>query len=188
MSDESPEITELLKHWSDGDPQALQEIIPAVYSQLRSIAAACFRGERESHTLQPTALVHDLFLRLAEQRGGQWQDRQHFFSFAAMMMRRILTDYAKKTRSRKRGGDQERVPLSDDLPWLGNSSEEVLDLDRALTSLAQADARKARVLELRILFGCTAQQTAEILDISKATADREWTLAKAWLFRELKRT
>src|SRR5665213_604710 len=185
MCDESSDVTELLKQWSAGDQHALEEIIPIVYNQLRSIAAGCFRGERESHTLQPTALVHDLYLRLADQHGGQWQDRQHFFSFAAMMMRRILIDYAKRTRSQKRGGALERVPLSDDLPWLGNSRQEVLDLDGALNALEQADPRKARVLELRVLLGCTAQQTAEIVGISKATADREWTLAKAWLFREL---
>jgi RNA polymerase sigma factor (TIGR02999 family) len=186
MCDESTDVTELLRKWSAGDRRALEEILPVVYSQLRSIAASFFRGEREGHTLQPTALVHDLYLRLADQRGGRWQDRRHFFSVAAMMMRRILIDYAKRTRSRKRGGDFERVPLSDDLPWLGSSREEVLDLDGALNALEQADPRKARVLELRVLLGCTAQETAEILEISKATADREWTLAKAWLFRELK--
>jgi RNA polymerase sigma factor (TIGR02999 family) len=186
MGDDSSEITELLQQWSAGDPRALEQIIPAVYNQLRAIAASQLRGERPSHTLQPTALVHDLYLRLADQHGGQWKDRQHFFSFAAMMMRRILIDYAKRTRSQKRGGALERVPLSDDLPWLGNSREEILDLDAALSALQQVDPRKARVLELRVLLGCTARQTADILEISKATADREWTLAKAWLFRELR--
>jgi RNA polymerase sigma factor (TIGR02999 family) len=102
-----------------------------------------------------------------------------------MMMRRILIDYAKHTKRQKRGGEFERVPLSDDLPWLGTSRQEILDLDGALDALKQADPRKARVLELRVLLGCTAQQTAEILDISKATADRDWTLAKAWLYREI---
>lgn len=181
------DLTGLLRQWSGGDAEVLERIMPLVYDQLRAIAENQMRFERAGHTLQATALVNDLYLRLIEQHGGHWQNRQHFFAFAAMMMRRILTDYAKRTRSQKRGGAAERIPLSDDLPWLGNSIEEILDLDAALTALEQADARKARVLELRVLLGCTAQETAEILDISKATADREWTLAKAWLFRELKR-
>ena len=185
MHDDSSVVTELLQQWGAGDSGALEQIIPMVYSQLRSIAASQLRGERPSHTLQPTALVHDLYLRLADQHGGEWKDRQHFFSLAAMMMRSILIDYAKHTKRQKRGGEFERVPLSDDLPWLGTSRQEILDLDGALDALKQADPRKARVLELRVLLGCTAQQTAEILDISKATADRDWTLAKAWLYREI---
>jgi RNA polymerase sigma factor (TIGR02999 family) len=185
MRDGPPDVTELLQQWSTGDPRALEQILPIVYNQLRTIAERQLRGERVGHTLQPTALVHDLYLKLAEQHGGLWKDRQHFFAFAVMMMRRILTDYAKRTRSQKRGGAMERVPLSDDLPWLGNSRDDILGLDRALDALEQADPRKVRVVELRVLLGCTAQEAADLLGISKATADREWTLAKAWLFREL---
>jgi RNA polymerase sigma factor (TIGR02999 family) len=185
MSDDPCDVTGLLKQWGGGDGQALERIIPLVYAQLRSLAESQLRRERPNHTLQATALVHDLYLRLAEQHGGRWKDRQHFFSFAAMMMRRILTDYARSANREKRGGSLERVPLSDDLPWLRNSSAEILGLDRALDALEQSDPRKVRVLELRVLLGCTAQETAEILGISKATADRDWTLAKAWLYREL---
>lgn len=143
------------------------------------------RREHAVHTLQPAALVNELYIRLAAQHGSQWKDRRHFFAFAAMMMRRILTDHARQTKSGKRGGGLERVPLSDEVPWLGNSREEILALDRALDALEQSDPRKVRVLEMRVLLGCTAAETAEVLGISKATADREWTLARAWLFREL---
>lgn len=187
MPDDLSDLTCLLQEWGRGDPRALDRIMPLVYDQLRAIAEGQMRSERPGHTLQATALVNDLYLRLCEQRGGAWNDRRHFFAFASMMMRRILTDYAKRTHSQKRGGHAERVPLSDELPWLGNSIEEILDLDHALAALERADSRKARVLELRVLLGCSAHETAEILDISKATADREWTLAKAWLYRELKR-
>lgn len=183
-----PEITEFLQKWGDGDANALRQVIPLVYAQLRSIAQNQLRHERAAHTLQPTALVNELYLRLSAQHGGHWNDRAHFFAFAAMMMRRILTDYAKHLLTEKRGGDLDRVPLSDDLPWLGNSREEILSLDRALEALEQSDARKVRVLELRVLLGCTAVETAEVLELSKATVDREWTLAKAWLFRELTKT
>jgi RNA polymerase sigma factor (TIGR02999 family) len=187
MRDDSPDLTGMLREWGGGDAAALERMMPLIYDQLRAIAEGQMRNERHGHTLQATALVNDLYIRLTEQHGGGWNDRQHFFAFAAMMMRRILTDYAKRGRSQKRGGGMERVPFSDDLPWLGNSREEILGLDDALDALAAADPRKARVVELRVLLGCTAQETSRILEISKATADREWTLAKAWLFRALMR-
>lgn len=188
----SAEITQLLQQWSAGDSRALEEVLPLVYAQLRAIAQSQMRRERPAHTLQPTALVNELYLQLLKQhggeQGGQWKDRAHFFTFAAMLMRRILTDYAKRTLAEKRGGGLERVPLSEDLPWLGNSRHEILSFDRALETLEASDPRKVRVLELRVLLGCTAKETAEALVVSKATVDREWTLAKAWLYRELKRT
>jgi RNA polymerase sigma factor (TIGR02999 family) len=183
---DAADITGLLQDWSGGDTEALARIMPLVYDQLRAIARQQMRGERPGHTLQATALVNDLYLRLTGQTGAVWNDRQHFFAVACLMMRRILTDYAKQNRAQKRGGAAERVPLSEEVPWLGNSREEILDLNTALEALEKADARKARVLELRILLGCGAQEAAEVLNISKATADREWTLAKAWLYRELK--
>jgi RNA polymerase sigma-70 factor (ECF subfamily) len=185
------EITQLLQQWSAGDSHALEEVLPLVYGQLRAIAQQQMRRERPDHTLQPTALVNELYLQLLKQHGGErgagWKDRGHFFTFAAMVMRRIMTDYAKRTLAEKRGGRQERVPLTEDLPWLGNSGHEILSLGRALDTLEASDPRKVRVLELRILLGCTAKEAAEALAISKATADREWSLAKAWLYRELKR-
>jgi RNA polymerase sigma factor (TIGR02999 family) len=187
MPDLDPNITELLDRWSGGDPHALNDVMPLIYNQLRAIAENQMRRERDEHTLQATALVNELYLRLVGHACGQFKDRAHFFAFAAMMMRRILTDYARHTRSEKRGGSASRVPLSDDLPWLGNSRDEILSLDCALDALEQFDARKARVVELRVLLGCSSSETAEVLEISKKTADREWTLAKAWLFRQLER-
>jgi RNA polymerase sigma factor (TIGR02999 family) len=186
MRDPAFDITGILQQWGTGDPEALEHLIPLVYNELRSIARNQLRRERGAHTLEPTALVNELYLQLCRQHGSHWKDRAHFFCFAAMMMRRILTDYARRTRRVKRGGGMlERVPLSDDLVWLGTSREEILGLDRALDKLEQSDPRKVRAIELRVLLGCTAEETAEILEISKATADREWTLAKAWLYREL---
>lgn len=187
MGDVPTEITRLLQEWSSGNPEALSEVFPLLYSELRAIAEGQMRRERAGHTLQATALVNELYLRLGRQAGGEWKDRQHFFACATLLMRRILVDHARHVKSDKEGGRLERVPLSDDLPWLGTSSVEILDLDRALGQLEESDARKARVIELRVLLGCTAAETAEILEISKATADREWTLGRAWLFREFHR-
>jgi RNA polymerase sigma factor (TIGR02999 family) len=179
------EITRLLQEWSAGSREALTEVFPLLYSELRAMAEGQMRRERGGHTLQATALVNELYLKLDRQAGGEWKDRQHFFACATVLMRRILIDHARRVQSEKKGGELERVPLSDDLPWLGTTSDEILDFDRALTQLEESDARKAHVIELRVLLGCTAAETAEILKISKATADREWTLGRAWLFREL---
>jgi RNA polymerase sigma factor (TIGR02999 family) len=182
-----PDVTDFLQTWSGGDTRALKQVIPLVYQQLHAIAVNLLHRERRGHTLQATALVNELYVQLTRQHEGTWKDRAHFFSFAAMLMRRILTDHARRSLSRKRGGGVERVPLNEDLPWLGNSGEEILALNRALEVLEKSDERKVRVLEARILSGCTAAETADLLGISKATVDREWTLARAWLYRELTR-
>jgi RNA polymerase sigma factor (TIGR02999 family) len=187
MPTRPPDITDLLRQWSGGDPAALEEVVPLLYGQLRVLAEGQMRRERSGHTLQATALVNELYLKLTAQHGGEWRNREHFFACASLLMRRILIDHARRAQSLSKGGEIERVPISDDLPWLGSSTQEMLGLDSALDRLEQSDPRKARVVELRVLMGCTAQETAEILQISKATADREWTLAKAWLFRELRR-
>src|ERR1035438_7024462 len=186
MESDPAEITQLLQQWADGDGRALDQMMPMVYRQLRALAQNQMRRERGGHTLQATALVNELYMRLAKQYGGQWNNRGHFFAFAAMLMGRILTDHAKHVHREKRGGSQERVPLSEDVPWLGSSSEEILALSLAMDGLERQDERKARVIELRVFLGCSPEDRARILEISKATADREWTLAKAWLFRELK--
>jgi RNA polymerase sigma factor (TIGR02999 family) len=180
------EITEVLRGWGLGDPAKLTELMPLVYDQLHALAQAAMSRERPDHTLQPTALVHELYCRLTRQRGGNWKDRNHFYTFAAGMMRRILTDYARYRSAEKRGGDSPRVPLSDQLPWLGNSRDEVLAIDQALSALGRLDPRKAQLIELRVYLGCTAEQAAEAMGISKATADRDWTMAKSWLYRQLK--
>lgn len=187
MADTPPDITALLHEWGGGDAQALEKLIPLIYNELRSIARSQLRRERSDHTLAATGLVNELYLQLCRQHGGQWKDREHFFHFAAMMMRRILTDHARRALREKRGGTRERVPLSDELPWLGSSPEEILSLDIALDTLRKADGRKVRILELRVLLGCTAEEAAGVMGISKATADREWALARAWLYREMAR-
>jgi RNA polymerase sigma-70 factor (ECF subfamily) len=185
MDDDPTNVTQLLERWRAGDPRALEQVIPLIYGQLRAIARSQLRREPGGHTLQATALVNEFYLRLSRQHGSDWKDREHFYAFASMLMRRILIDYAKHVLRGKRGGKLQRLPLSDDLPWLSTSREEILALDEALSTLQKTDPRKVKVLEFRALLGCTAQETAELLGISKATADREWTLAKAWLYREL---
>jgi len=185
MPDAGPDITGLLHDWGGGDSKALEKLVPLVYNELRAIARNQLRRERSDHTLAATGLVNELYLQLSNQHGGKWKDRGHFFNFAAMMMRRILTDHARRALREKRGGTMERVPLSDDLPWLGSSPEEILSLDLALETLRKSDARKVRILELRVLLGCTAEEAAELVGVSKATADREWALARAWLYREM---
>jgi len=172
--DEPSDITGFLKDWGAGDPQALEEMIRLVYNQLRAIAANLMRDGAAAHTLQATALVNELYLQLSRQQEGHWQDRRHFFAFAALVMRRILTDHARRSLSEKRGGHVQRVPLSDGTPWLCNSPEEILALDGALDALKKSDARKVQVFEARVLLGYIAAETAELLGISKATADREW--------------
>jgi RNA polymerase sigma factor (TIGR02999 family) len=185
MKDAGLDITGLLQQWGAGDSEALEQLIPLIYNELRAIARNQLRRERSGHTLQATALVNELYLQLCRQHGGKWKDRSHFFRCAAMMMRRILTDYARRALRDKRGGTLDRVPLSEDVPWLGNSREEILSLDLALNALEKSDPRKVRLLELRVLLGCTSEEAAELLGISKATADRDWTLAQAWLYREM---
>ena len=188
MGDSVPDITGLLNQWGAGDPQALAEVIPLIYNELRAIARNQLRSERAEHTLQPTALLNELYLRLCRQHGGEWKDRASFFRFSATVMRRILTDYARGALREKRGGRAERVPLSTAMRWLGSSPEEILALDLALDTLLESDQRKAEILELRVLLGCTAEEAAGLLGISKATADREWSIARAWLYREMTRS
>jgi RNA polymerase sigma-70 factor (ECF subfamily) len=188
VMDDSADITGLLREWGGGDPEAFAKLIPLIYNDLRVIARKQLRLERSNHTLAPTALVNELYLQLCRQHSGSWKDRGHFFQFAVMMMRRILTDHARRNLREKRGGSRLRVPLTDELAWLGNSPEEILSLDQALETLKESDPRKAHVTELRVLLGCTSEEAADVLGISKATADREWTLARAWLYREMSRT
>lgn len=178
-----PELTELLQQWTAGDSHALEQALPLMYNNLRSIARRQLGGGRGD--IQPTELVHDFYVRLTRQQACHWQDRRHFFAFAAMLMRRILIDHARKRRSCRRGGDCKHLPLSDTVPWLTSSPEEIFALDRALNSLRQMDPRKAEIAEFRVLLGCTSNETAELLEIAKSTADREWTFARAWLYRQI---
>jgi RNA polymerase sigma factor (TIGR02999 family) len=178
------EITRLLRQWSDGHDQAFHELLSVAYDRLRLMASARMRCERPDHTLQPTALVGELYLRLAGAKLAGWKDREHFYSFCARAMRWILTDHAKARSREKRQIDS--LPLTEDIRWLGQREEDAFDLNRALSQLEEIDSRKARIVELRVYLSCTAEETAGILNLSKATVDRDMRLACAWLCRELR--
>jgi RNA polymerase sigma factor (TIGR02999 family) len=159
--------------------------MPHVYPHLHEVAAAYLRRESGDHTLQPTALVHELYLRLLQQRKPDWDDRAHFYTFAAKVMRRILTDHARATHADKRGAGLQHVPLCDEVPWVNLNGVDVLDLNRALDELDSVDPRTVRLVELRYFIGCTLSESAEILGISTATAERGLTLARTWLYSRL---
>jgi len=185
--DQPGEITLLLKQWGAGDANALSNLASLAYSELRAIAAGYLRREGREHTLQATGLVNELYLRLARQRGARLSDRRHFYVFAAMMMRRILRDYAREAGAQKRpGGTSVRIPLHPDIAWVDAAGEEMLALDNALAELEAADERKARVIELRYFLGCTSDETADLLGLARATVDRDAQFARTWLYRRLR--
>jgi RNA polymerase sigma factor (TIGR02999 family) len=187
LSREHGEVTRLLESWRKGDPGALDRLIPVVYDQLHRIALGLMRRERTDHTLQPTALLNELYIRLLKQRKLEWNDRQHFFTFAAHLMRNMLMDHARGRLAQRRGGsDRIELPLSDDLVWIGSSDEELLDLNRALDRLEELDPRKARLIELRFFLSLTIEEACEVLGISHATAERELKFARGWLYKELR--
>jgi RNA polymerase sigma factor (TIGR02999 family) len=179
------DITLLLRKWSDGRDEAFNQLLPLAYRRLRDIAAAHMRRQRPGHTLQATALVGELYLKLAGKSYSEWRDRDHFFRFCANAMRSILTDHARSRLREKRRLDMQ-IPLTEEMPWLGSRESDVTELDLALWKLEALDPRKAKVLELRVYLGSTAAETGQILGLSKATVDRDLTLARAWLFRELR--
>jgi RNA polymerase sigma factor (TIGR02999 family) len=183
----STDVTRLLLDWSRGDQTALDRLIPLVYDELRALADRSLRQERSGHTLQGTALVHEAYLKLVDQREVRWQDRAHFFAVAAQLMRRILVDYARRHGAIKRGSGKPGLPLEEADALVAASAPLVdwLALDRALDRLAAFDERQARIVELRFFAGLTIEETAEVLQISPATVKNEWTLARAWLYREL---
>jgi RNA polymerase sigma factor (TIGR02999 family) len=183
---EPGDITRLLREWKDGQPEAFEKLLPLVYSDLRRIASSYLRRERAGHTLQATGLVHELYLRLCNQREANWENRAHFFTFTAKIMRMILADHARRNQREKRGGGSEPLPLSDQLPWVDLNGPEFLDLDLALDELERIDGRKAQMMELCYLLGCTTQESAEILRISVATAERDLKFARGWLYRRLR--
>ena len=179
------EITRLLHRWEAGDREALARVISLVYEDLHAIAVGYLRREGSGHTLQATGLVNELYLRLARVRGVHVIDRRHFYTFAAQLMRAILTDYARRSQAVKRSGSRTRVPLHEQMVWIDASSEELLALDGALEQLEAMDERKVRVIELRFFLGCTIEETAELLNISTHTVDRDLAFAKTWLYRRL---
>ena len=180
------EITLLLGKWKDGEAAAFEELMPLVYPHLRQVAAAYVRRERNPDLLQGTVLVHELYLRLLSQKKADWEDRRHFYTFAAKVMRMILIDHARESQAQIRGGGLERVPLSDDLSWVNIDSPELLDLNRALDELGALDAEKVQLVELRYFLGCTAEETASLMQVSKATVDRELKFIKSWLYRRIR--
>ena len=181
------EITRVLEELRQGDPDAFPRLIPLVYAELRALAQREMRGERGDHTLQPTALVNEAYLRLLERSPECYRDRKHFLSAAAQAMRRVLVDHARKRRTRKRGGGWQKLPV-DDVEFFGeDSSVDLLDFSDALEKLERRYPKKARVVELRIFVGLTVKEAAELLRITTKTVERHWTFAKAWLSRELQR-
>jgi len=184
-SDHPGEISQLLAHWRAGDRAAFDRIVPLVYDELHQIASGLMRRERDGHTLQPTALLHELYFRHAQQRQVGVADRGHFFTFAAKLMRMILVDHARGHQAQRRGGNAIRIPLSEELAWLGEQDSDLLDLDRALDRLAELDPRKAQIIEFRFFLAFTVEEVAEALNISKATVDRDLKFIRGWLYREL---
>lgn len=179
-----PTVTELLSRWSEGDREAAERVMERAYEELRSLAHRCFRGERPDHTLQPTALLHEVVIDLLEQQDLTWQNRAHFFGLAACMMRRALVDHARERSAQKRGGHVEKVPLEGDRPDLPRPRD-LVALDRALKDLENIDRRKALIVELRFFGGLTVDEVAQCLGLSSRTVAREWRRARAFLYRQL---
>ena len=187
LNESQHHITERLVAWSSGETAALDDVMRAVYKELRRIADHYLRLERPDHTLQPTALVHEAYLRLIDQTQVSWQNRAHFFGVAAQMMRRILVDHARTKRRDKRGGVARKLSLDEVMNLSQGRAADLVALDDALKGLAEIDQRKSRVVELRFFGGLSVEETAEVLNVSPQTVLRDWKLAKAWLYQEIKR-
>ncbi len=185
MADTEPSVTELLEQWGRGDGSALEALLPIVYDELRRLAASYLRRESPDNTLQPTALVHEVYLRLIDQRRIEFHNRAHFFGAAAQIIRRILVDRAREKHAAKRGGDAERVALEDALAVGVPPDVDMIALDTALSDLGGFDAQKARVVDLRYFAGLSIPETAEVLGLSPTTIKREWSIARAWLYDRL---
>jgi RNA polymerase sigma factor (TIGR02999 family) len=178
-------VTQLLLSWGSGDKEALDKLLPVVYDELRKQAARYLRRERAGHTLQTTALIHEAYLRLVDQKNVHWQNRAQFFGLAAQLMRRILVDHARTKKRAKRGGSDIRVSLTGAKILAKSEDLDVVALDEALDRLAEIDEQQSKIVELRFFSGLTVEETAEVLSISPATVKRDWSMAKAWLHREL---
>ena len=181
----SHSVTQMLLDWSEGDREALDKLIPIVYSELRLRAARYLRRERPGHTLQTTALIHETYLRLVEQKDVQWQNRAHFFAIAAQLMRRILVDHARQRDAAKRGGADVTLTLDEAMAVFPGRDVNLMALDETLTRLAEIDPRQSRVVELRYFSGLSIEETAEVLGVSPGTVKLDWSMAKAWLRREM---
>ena len=181
----SNEVTELLVAWSEGDAQAFDRLVPLVYEELRRLARRYMARERPGHTLQTTALVNEVYLRLVDSSRVRWRDRAHFFAVSAQLMRRVLVDFARSRHYQKRGGGTQRVSLDEAYIIPSEPDADLVRLDDALKALAALDPRKGRVVEMRFFGGLTVEETAEVLAVSPDTVMRDWTFAKTWLLREL---
>ncbi len=182
------EITEILHSWSEGNPEALGRLMPIVFDELRSIARQYMHKEGKGHTLQPTALVNEVYIHLVGRHSVQWNNRAHFYGFTAQLMRRILVDHARGRKTAKRGGGMPRISIDEILELPQHKDVDLLRLDDALDSLAQIDKRQARIVEMRFFAGLPIDEVAEALEVSATTVKREWLTARLWLLRELKQT
>jgi RNA polymerase sigma factor (TIGR02999 family) len=187
MSESPGDITRLLAQWQSGNEGALHQLTPLVYKELRRLAQSYLNRERPGHTLQGTALVHEAYLRLIDQREVQWRDRNHFFALSAELIRRILVDHARSKMAEKRGGDQVKLSLEEGMDAAVAGDVDLIALDDALELLARTDPQQSRIVELRYFAGLKIEETAEVLNISPATVKRDWAVAKAFLKREMLR-
>jgi len=184
LTESSQQVTQLLMDWSNGDGEALNKLTPLVYRELHHLAKTYLRQERAEHTLQPTALVHEAYLRLVDQSLPDWKSRSHFFGVAAQLMRQILVDSARERRAAKRDGGRQ-VTLSDSMAVVENGNLDVIALDEALRELERIDPRKSKIVELRFFAGLTVEETARMIEVSVATVHREIKMAETWLYRRL---
>ena len=182
------DITTLLLEWSGGNRAALDELMPLIYAEFRQLATRALSRERSNHTLQSTALAHELYLKLIDQKRAQWRDREHFFAMASQIIRRILVDYARRLHAQRRGGLDTRITLDEALAPQQDRDLNLVELDNALEALSQIDSQQARIIELRFFGGLSIEATGRILGVSPSTVNREWNLARAWLYRELSRS
>ena len=180
------EVTRLLKEITDGDGKAPEELLPIVYDELKKLASSYMRNEREGHTLQTTALVHEAYIRLVDWKNVSWQNRAHFFAVAAQLMRKILVDYARSHRAEKRGSGVQKIALDEAITFAAENDLDLLALDEALSMLEKIDQRQSRIIEMRFFGGLTIEETAEVMDLSPATITNEWTMARTWLYSRLK--
>ncbi len=189
MDQPSHDVTRLLQDWSEGDEGAAERLMPLVYDELRRLARDYLRRERPGHTLQPTALVNEAYLKLVDQRDARWQSRAHFYGVAAQLMRRILVDHARAHEAEKRGGEFQKLSLDENLDAAGGERDvNLVALDDALNRLAEMDPQKSKIVELRFFGGLSIEETAEVLGIGTATVIRQWRMAKAWLYGQVKNT
>jgi RNA polymerase sigma-70 factor (ECF subfamily) len=185
MNADELDVSDTLALLASGDEEAADRLMPLVYDQMRGLARSMLNQESPGNTLQPTALVNETYLRMADQTRVDWRGKTHFFAIGAKMMRRILVDHARGKKRQKRGGGMHRIPLDDDVRVTNRSDEDVLAIEAALIKLAELDARQAQIVELRFFGGLTVEEVAEVLNVSKRTVESDWTMVRAWLRREL---